>query len=665
MGEGIKTFSYSIPRLKGESNWQSWLVLINATLRSNRVKKYVDKDVPEPDGDAAAKETWAEERDTAFALLISSCDTLVDKLLNAGWKDDDNLFTLMQALEKYIPKVSGDAIGALVDEFAKGSAQDHKTLHDALKRVQYLRTRITNLTGDSSDHLWAILLLNYFKTRLPDTYKHYTNNNKKPVWTDVIETIYTLAQDEEQKMGLSLYKDRSQPQSSNSRAPRTNNNGNNASNDKNKASCVHCNMNHPSEKCWTAHPELIPLTHKNRASLLERANKHRCNKDSQGDGVGTAPATSVFVKGSSGILGGSALVSIAMRDRHVASPPIYAAVDSRVIHRNDIIVDSGCSGYLFRDMEHFTKYTPRDDLLPFTAANGDDVRPLGVGTVFFQTRDPLDPSKTIDWTIDDVEYSPLSPANLLSPGKLRKAGIDYDYKSGSLVHTNNARPIGKVEWITDVTVLQTCTTSDVPVDTAIALAGVRRNLKPTLEMMHRRLIHAHPSRVIEACRRVGIVFSKEEMDNFHCEACHLAKSTEVVSRDSPLPLTQIGEEIHLDLVEVRPLSMTGKRYALHFLDKYSGYHWLVLMLNHHYEVVRDAIKNFHDVFNNMTGLNVKTWVCDNAPEFKKVLRDPCFANTRVNFSIANTPSMNGSIERAGRTIIEAARTQLIDANLPQ
>ncbi|KAK2743935.1 KilA-N domain-containing protein [Colletotrichum kahawae] len=143
--------------------------------QQKQVLTYVDNDVPEPNGNDAVRETWAEERDTAFALLISLYDTLVDKLLN-----------------KYIPKVSEDAVGALVDEFAKGSAQDHKTLHDALKRVQYLRTRITNLTGDSSDHLWAILLLNYFKTRLLDTYKHYTNNNKKPVWTDVIETIYTL-----------------------------------------------------------------------------------------------------------------------------------------------------------------------------------------------------------------------------------------------------------------------------------------------------------------------------------------------------------------------------------------------------------------------------------------------------------------------------------------
>ncbi|KAK2733826.1 hypothetical protein CKAH01_08240 [Colletotrichum kahawae] len=287
------------------------------------------------------------------------------------------------------------------------------------------------------------------------------------------------------------------------------------------------------------------------------------------------------MKGSSGILSSSALISIAMQDRHVTSPPIYATINSCIIYRNNIIVDSRYSGYLFRDIEHFTKYTPRDDLLPFTAANRDDI-------------------------IDDIEYSLLSPANLLSPGKLRKAGINYDYKSGSLVHTNNARPIGKVEWIMDVMVLQTCIISDVPVDTAIALASVRCNLKPTLKIMHRRLIHAYLSRVIKACRYVGIIFSKEEMENFHCEACHLAKLIEIVSYDSPLSLTQIGEEIHLDLIEVKPLSMTGKRYALHFLDKYSGYHWLVLLLNHHYEVVRDAIKNFHDVFNNMTSLNVKT-----------------------------------------------------------
>lgn len=116
------------------------------------MKKYVDRDIPAPANDVDAYEKWENERDVAYNLLLGSCATLIDKLLNAGWSDDGNPYNLMVALAKYVPKVSEDAVGALVDEFAKGNANDHKTLYDALKRVQYLRKRTTNLCGDNSDH---------------------------------------------------------------------------------------------------------------------------------------------------------------------------------------------------------------------------------------------------------------------------------------------------------------------------------------------------------------------------------------------------------------------------------------------------------------------------------------------------------------------------------
>ncbi|KAF6785180.1 reverse transcriptase domain protein [Colletotrichum musicola] len=114
--------------------------------------------------------------------------------------------------------------------------------------------------------------------------------------------------------------------------------------------------------------------------------------------------------------------------------------------------------------------------------------------------------------------------------------------------------------------------------------------------MHRRLIHAHVSRVVEACRRIGITFPRLEIEAFHCEACYLAKSTEIISRDKPLPLTQISEEIYVDVIE-------------------------------------------------------------------KVFYDPHFAHTRLDPTTTYTPSINGSVERAGRTIVEAARTQLIESGL--
>ncbi|KAF6794632.1 KilA-N domain-containing protein [Colletotrichum musicola] len=113
----------SPPRLKGESNWSSWLVLIGVTLRATRVKKYMDSDVPEPataeakatwdnerdvkkffDSDvhepvgANARATWKNGRDVAYNLLISASELQIDKLLSAGWQDDRDPSRLMEAL---------------------------------------------------------------------------------------------------------------------------------------------------------------------------------------------------------------------------------------------------------------------------------------------------------------------------------------------------------------------------------------------------------------------------------------------------------------------------------------------------------------------------------------------------------------------------------------
>ncbi|KAL0940723.1 reverse transcriptase domain protein [Colletotrichum truncatum] len=293
-------------------------------------------------------------------------------------------------------------------------------------------------------------------------------------------------------------------------------------------------------------------------------------------------------------------------------------------------------------------------------------RSLGVGTVFFQTQDPTNPDVIHDWTLHNVEYNPSSPANLLSPGKLRRDHVEYDWQTSSLIHVTQRTSLAKVHWVSDVCVVETHDTGNhVPRDIAVSLAAFRATQRPSLELMHRRLVHAHPSRVVEACRRVGIRFTTSEIDAFFCESCHLSKSTERISRDHPLPLTSIGDEIHLDLVGVLPLSTKGNRQVLHLMDKYSGYHWVVFLPNHKFATILAAIKKWDTEFYSLTGLKPKVWVSDNAPELIKVFNDPYFEGTRHNTTIAYTPSMNGTIERAGRTIVEGARTQLIDMSLPE
>ncbi|KAF6837394.1 KilA-N domain-containing protein [Colletotrichum plurivorum] len=129
-------------RERRKAQLSSSLVLINPTLRANKVKKPAPLDDTEPDieplegpkdsadgnNDDDDKQAGAElERGVAHNLLITSYNQFIDRPLNAEWQDNGSPHGLMQALKKYIPKVSEDAVGALVDEFAKGDANDHNT----------------------------------------------------------------------------------------------------------------------------------------------------------------------------------------------------------------------------------------------------------------------------------------------------------------------------------------------------------------------------------------------------------------------------------------------------------------------------------------------------------------------------------------------------------
>ncbi|WQF89924.1 Putative bouquet formation protein [Colletotrichum destructivum] len=96
-----------------------------------------------------------------------------------------------------------------------------------------------------------ILLLNYFKVRLPDTYRYYINS-KKPTWSDVVETIYTLAQAGEHKTGLALHR---------KTVPTTLTTSSSTSFVKNEDREVFssCKKDHIAANCSTAvHPELLP-----------------------------------------------------------------------------------------------------------------------------------------------------------------------------------------------------------------------------------------------------------------------------------------------------------------------------------------------------------------------------------------------------------------------
>lgn len=137
----------------------------------------------------------------------------------------------------------------------------------------------------------------------------------------------------------------------------------------------------------------------------------------------------------------------------VASKTVLTAVANQNILRSDVIFDSRCSDSIFNERSHFVTYEAKADLHPCEDANGGYTRPDGIDTVYFQTVDPQNPSKTVGCTIDNIEYSPLSRVNLLSPGKLRDVDVEYDYSTSATVQVSSSTLFAKVGWRSNVCVV--------------------------------------------------------------------------------------------------------------------------------------------------------------------------------------------------------------------
>lgn len=90
------------------------------------------------------------------------------------------------------------------------------------------------------------------------------------------------------------------------------------------------------------------------------------------------------------------------------------------------------------------------------------------------------------------------------------------------------------------------------------------------QTMHKRLMHASKEMILKACNDVDIKLTKND-ENFHCEACYLAKATDLNNKEPSSILTGPDQLIRTDLM-FHEIGHLDYRYFVHFIDTWSGYH---------------------------------------------------------------------------------------------
>ncbi|GJZ35839.1 putative ribonuclease H-like domain-containing protein [Tanacetum coccineum] len=123
--------------------------------------------------------------------------------------------------------------------------------------------------------------------------------------------------------------------------------------------------------------------------------------------------------------------------------------------------------------------------------------------------------------------------------------------------------------------------------------------------------------------------------------------------------------LHMDLFgPTNVKSLMKKSYCLVVTDDFSRFSWVFFLATK--DETSGILKTFITEIENQLDHKVKVIRCDNGTEFKNsVMNQFCeMKGIKREFSVARTPQQNGVAERRNRTLIEAARTMLVDSKLP-
>jgi len=165
---------------------------------------------------------------------------------------------------------------------------------------------------------------------------------------------------------------------------------------------------------------------------------------------------------------------------------------------------------------------------------------------------------------------------------------------------------------------------------------------------------------------IGLEGVEAMAGNFTCDICNLGKQPRQQHPPMEARATFPLEIIHSDVCGPMPVSSpSGSRYFVVFKDEYTGYR--VVHTMRHKSEVPDFWKQYVAMAERQTGLKIKTIRSDNGLEYnnQQMKGFNQERDIRHEFSAPYTPQSNGRAEREIRTLVECARTMLIDSGLPE
>lgn len=320
------------------------------------------------------------------------------------------------------------------------------------------------------------------------------------------------------------------------------------------------------------------------------------------------------------------------------------------------LTDSGATCHITPRREWFTEYTTID---PIDVRQGDGSIKKGVGIGKILVKRYVQ-GRWIDGWIDDVLHVPLYEKNLFSTNVCTRKGLRvvFDEDCVQLEHKETKKIVAEGQkYHGDICCL------------FLRVVTPEANLcGSSLETLHKTLAHVNKE-TIKKMVRVEAVKGVDHVNNeeFFCEGCQYGKMHRQSHKKSATNDEDfgVGECIYMDLCGPMTNSLGGARYFMLIKDRRSAYRHVYFLSSKY--CAFDRFKEFCEFIATNHNKKVKRLRVDNGGEFINARFKAYLTAKGIHLatSAPYCPHQNGRIERENRTVVEAARTMLLDKLLPK
>eukprot|EP00731_Ephydatia_muelleri_P016374 Em0009g798a len=320
------------------------------------------------------------------------------------------------------------------------------------------------------------------------------------------------------------------------------------------------------------------------------------------------------------------------------------------------IIDSGATTHMCSNKKALTTLYQLESPIKVTVGDGRALTAVGRGDVVLNMECPSSESESC--TLHDVLYVPELSYNLVSVAKVSQKGKIVKFTSNACyILDKKHKMIAKA-----LKVEKLYRFKCKPVHEH---AGIATNSKE--DIWHKRFGHLGVSSLqrLSHDRLVdGFDYDVSQQLTF-CETCPQGKQHRTKFPSSDWRAGELLGLVHSDVCgKMNEKSLGGAEYFLSFIDDKTRYVWVYFLLTK--GEVYEKFLEWKAMVELATEKRLKAIRTDNGGEYtsRKFQEYLKTEGVRHELTIPKNPEQNGVAERINRTLIETARSMLIDYHLP-